>query len=166
MVHCFYIDAVSRLFLLFSRIIKFAHANVCCITVLSCFLSCIKEFLCFCWLNLLKREVANFAVKEFLELIPLWCLRVELEWVLSLFCKTWVEAPQVPVSTFNSLSFLCLALTHASLSLETVVDTWSICNDERWSWVSFSFADSLQTLCIVCTHCITRLEHEEESDLT
>ena len=33
-----------------------------------------------------------------------------------------------------------------------MVDTWSIGDDERWTWVCFSLADSLEGLCLVGTH--------------
>ena len=38
--------------------------------------------------------------------------------------------PQVPVTALHSLLLLSLALTHTALGLQTVVDTWSVGDDD------------------------------------
>ena len=116
--------------------------------MLSSLLGSVEELLSLFWTSLLEREVANLAIEEGLEVIPVRCFGVELEWVLALLCKTWVEAPQVPVATFNGLCLFCLALAHAALGLETVVDTWSVSDNERWTRVCLCLANCLETLCI------------------
>ena len=65
-----------------------------------------------------------------MELAPIRLLRVERERVLALVSQLRVEAPQVPVTALNCATFLSLALTHTALGLKTVVDTWSISDDE------------------------------------
>jgi hypothetical protein len=50
--------------------------------VLGCLLGCVEEFLCLVWTYLLEREVTYLAVEECLEIVPVWSLGVELEWVL------------------------------------------------------------------------------------
>ena len=58
----------------------------------------------------------------------------------------------MPVAALDSLGLLGLALTHATLGLEAVVDTRSVGDDERRSGVSLSLADGLEALCVVGTH--------------
>ena len=65
-----------------------------------------------------------------MEVLPVGLLRVEREWVLAFLSQCWVEAPQVPVTALNSLLLLGLALTHTALGLQTVVDTWSVSDDD------------------------------------
>ena len=115
---------------LLSRIVYLAHAHVSGIAMLRCLLSCVEEFLSLCWAYLLEGEVTNLTIEECLEVVPVWLLRIELEWVLALLCEAWVETPEMPVAALYSLSFLCLALAHAALSLKAVVDTWSVSDDE------------------------------------
>ena len=56
----------------------------------------------------------------------------------------------MPVSAFNSSSFFGLSFTHTFL--QTVVDTRSISDNNRRSVVSFSFANSFQSLSLISTH--------------
>src|SRR5574344_1747694 len=137
---------------LFNRIIHLAHAHISSIAMLCCLLGCVEEFLSLCWTYLLEREVTNLTIEEVLEVVPVRGFRIKLEWVLALLCKTWVETPQVPVSTLDSLCFLCLALAHCTLSLNAVVDTWSVSNHERWARISLCLSDGLQALSVVSTH--------------
>ena len=65
-----------------------------------------------------------------MEVLPVRLLRVEREWVLAFLSQSWVVAPQVPVTALNSLLLLGLALTHTALGLQTVVDTWSVSDDD------------------------------------
>ena len=72
--------------------------------------------------------------------------------MLTFLSKSGVVTPQVPVTALNSLLLLGLALTHTALGLQTVVDTWSVSDDDRRSVPSLSLADSLESLCVVSTH--------------
>ena len=69
-------------------------------------------------------------VEVILEVIPLRFLRIESERVLTLFCEFRIETPQMPLTTGNGTSLFCLAASHTALDLQTVVDTWSVGNDE------------------------------------
>ena len=88
-----------------------------------------------------------------MEVLPVGFLRVEAEWVLAFFDESGIEAPQVPVTALNSLLLLCLTLSHATLSFEAVVDTWSVGNDDTWSVPSLCLANGLQSLCMISAHC-------------
>ena len=79
-------------------------------------------------------------------------LRVECERVLALLSQLWVVTPQVPVTALNGTAFLSLRTTHATLDLQTVVDTRSVGDDERRSGISLCLADSLQTLSVIGAH--------------
>src|SRR5699024_6423735 len=46
--------------------------------------------------------------------------------------------------------FFFLALTHTCF--QTMVDTWSVSDNQRWSRICFSFTDSFQSLSLVSTH--------------
>ena len=72
--------------------------NVRLVANLSHLLSLSEELLCLCRISLLNREVTNLFVDEVLDLIPLWLLRVEREWVLSFLSKLWVVSPEILVT--------------------------------------------------------------------
>ena len=87
-----------------------------------------------------------------MELAPVGLLRVERERVLVLFDEGGVETPQVPVAALHSFLLLGLALAHATLGLQTVVDTRSVSNDDRRAVPCLGLADGLQALCVVGAH--------------
>ena len=53
---------------------------------------------------------------------------IQLERILAFFFQSRVVTPQVPVTALNSLFFFFLALTHTGF--QTVVDTWSVSDDQ------------------------------------
>ena len=110
-----------------------------------------EEFLGLVGISLLDREVADLAEQEVVELAPVWLLGVEAERVLAFLDEGGVEAPEVPVAAFDGLALLGLALAHTGL--QTVVDTGSVGDDDAGTVPSLSFADSLEGLSVVCTHC-------------
>jgi len=100
-----------------------------------------KELLGLVRISLLDREVTNLTKQEVVEVLPVRLLRVEAEWVLAFLSQSGVVAPQVPGlelarfarrrTALNSLLLLSLALTHTALGLQTVVDTWSVGDDDE-----------------------------------
>ena len=85
------------------------------------FVGLLRELLCY-------GSEADLTLEVVLELIPLWLFGVELERVLAFGFEFRIISPEVPLTSFNSLSFLGLALTHTSF--QTVVDTRSVSDDE------------------------------------
>ena len=116
-----------------------AFIVVCCYALLSKSLVCFETYLSelFClleellsavWIHLVEGCETNLTLEEVLELAPVWLLAVESEWVLVCALESWVVSVEVPVTALDSELLLLLAETHASL--ETVVDTWSVSDDE------------------------------------
>ena len=58
---------------------------------------------------------------QVVEVGPVGFLAVQRERVLAFLDEGGVEAPQVPVTAFNGLLLLGLALAHTALGLQTVV---------------------------------------------
>ena len=56
----------------------------------------------------------------------------------------------MPVSALNCQFFLSLSFAHAFL--DTMVDTWSISDDQRWSRICFCFCNCFNSLVEVSTH--------------
>src|SRR5699024_5546452 len=81
-----------------------------------------------------------------LVIISCWSLGIQCELVL---CSR-IEAEVMPVSTLNSQFFLCLSFAHTFL--DTMVDTWSVSDDQGWSRISFCFCNSFNSLIEVSTH--------------
>ena len=111
-----------------------------------------EEFLGLVGVGLLDGEIADLAEQEVVEVCPVRLLGVEREWVLAFLGQSGIVAPEVPVAALDGLLLLGLALAHAALGLQTVVDTGSVGDDDRRSVPSLGLADSLQGLSVVSTH--------------
>ena len=88
------------------------------------------EFLGLVRISLLDRKVTNLTKQEVVEVLPVRLLRVERERVLAFLSQSWVVAPEVPVTALDGFLFFCLRFAHAALGLQTVVDTWSVSDDD------------------------------------
>ena len=106
--------------------VELCHALVASIALLCHALGCLKQLVCLGRELLCKCCIAHLALQELLELLQLRLLAVKGEWVLALVLKCWVVTPQVPVTALNGSLLLGLSLAHTAL--DTVVDTWSVCN--------------------------------------
>src|SRR5699024_5885641 len=115
--------------------------------VLSSFL---EQSLCSFWEGTSQRGVTSFAQDE-LVVVGCWSFAVQSEWVLAFSLQRWVEAEQVPVTAINSTFHLVLAVGHAAL--DGVHLTWSIADNQRWTWICFSFSQSFDGLVHVSAHC-------------
>ena len=61
------------------------------------------------------------------------------------------EAEVVPVTCLNCQFLLSLSFCHTLL--DTMVDTWSVSNDQGWSWICLSLSQiALAVWCRVSTH--------------
>src|SRR5574344_790046 len=73
-----------------------------------------------------------------------------MESVLTGFFFSRIEMPQMPVTAFYSHSFFVLCTSHTYFN--TMIDTWSIANNQRRTVESFSFFNGFEILCLVSTH--------------
>ena len=119
------------------------------ITPLSILLGSLEELLGLGREGLLKRGVAHLLHQEVAELTPVGLLRVEDEWVLTLSLELWVVVPEVSVATLHSLLTYGLCAGHTAL--DTVVDTRSVGDDERWAWVCLSLLKHVEELLLRCS---------------
>lgn len=128
--------------LLFARNLYFlapvflALADIALVAKLGHVLARLEEFLTFIWICLENREETDFAAEEVLELSPVWDLGVERERILAFLCQLRIISPEMPVTALNGIGLLCLTASHATLNLQTVVDTRSVGDDERWAGIA------------------------------
>ena len=106
----------------------FSQSLVSLETYLGELLCLLEELLGAVWIHLVERSESNLSLEEVLELAPVWFLAVESERILVCSLERRVVSVKVPVTALYSELLLLLAQTHAGL--ETVVDTWSISDDE------------------------------------
>ena len=57
----------------------------------------------------------------------------------------------MPVTSFYSVLLFCLSFAHTNL--DTMVDTWSISDNQGRSRICFCFCKSFDTLIVISTHC-------------
>ena len=88
-----------------------------------------EESLCFFRICSHQGIVTNFSVQEFL-IISLRLFAVQSKFLLSFR----IESEVVPVSAFYCKLFLCLCFAHTFL--DSMVDTWSVSDDQGWSRMS------------------------------
>ena len=73
--------------------------------------------------------------------------RIELERILSLLFQKRIVAIQLPVTGSYCKFTFFLGFTHTKF--QTMIDTWSIGNNQGWSWISFSFLNGFEILTLV-----------------
>ena len=121
-----------------------SHFFVACITCLAEFLGLSIECFSGVWMSLSKGCIAGFALEEVFELIIIWFLGIEDEWVLTFLSEFWVVSPEVPVAAIHS--FLDMGLSDAHTLADTVVDARSVSDDEGWTLICFCFFDGFDSL--------------------
>ena len=102
--------------------------DVTVVAPLGVLLGSLEELLSLGREGLLERRVTYLAHQEVLELRPIRLLRVEYAWVVALILEKWIVVPEVPVTTLYGLLTDSLSTRHTAL--DTVVDTWSISDNE------------------------------------
>ena len=104
------------------------EAGVGAVTYFGEFLGEAQELLGSVREQLVKGCETNLSLEEVLELAPVRLLRIERERILVRALKLRVVPVEVPVTALDSEFLLLLAQTHAGL--QTMVDTWSIGDEE------------------------------------
>ena len=87
-----------------------------------------EEFGSLLWEELVEGSETNLTLQEVLEFGPVWLLGIESERILAFCLESRIVPVEVPLAAIDGELLLLLAQTHSSL--ETVVDTRSIGDDQ------------------------------------
>ena len=109
-----------------------------------------QKFTCFGREHLVQGCESDFTLQEVLELAPVRFLAVEGERILSFCLECRIVPVEMPVTAVDCEFLFLLAQTHACF--QTMVDTWSVSDDERRSVVRLCFFQRIEELCRICTH--------------